>query len=222
MSTQLEELLVQNNVLFWTIKKHAHPKTNRFWSGEENDSIILDATKVAEQIELAKELISEYRAANKTILLVCEKFVVLSEVEEIVANTGIHYFYTATPSGILTNFDTLQNKIKSMNKLEHFVTSEDFVTLTKKEQLMKKRQLVKVQKIYKWVKNLSSKPDLVILVEGKMLGKFVDEVEKIKAKSIVIANTDFDRYFDNQNLVVMNTKSKQSLGFVLKYIFGLS
>jgi ribosomal protein S2 len=72
------------------------------------------------------------------------------------------------------------------------------------------------------VKNLRSKPDLVILVEGKMLSKFVDEVEKINAKSVVLANTDFDRYFDNQNLIVMNTKSKQSLAFVMNYIFGLN
>ena len=69
---------------------------------------------------------------------------------------------------------------------------------------------------------MRKKPDLVILVEGKMLAKFVDEVEKTKAKSIVIANADFDRYFDDQNLIITNTKSKQALSFVMKYIFGLA
>jgi small subunit ribosomal protein S2 len=211
MSTQLQQLLLQNKALLGSIKKHAHPKTSRFWAGEENNTIILDAEKVAEQIENAKTLIAEYRKENKTILLVCEKFIVLDDVEEIVKQTGIHYFYTGTPSGILTNFDTLQHTIKSMNKLEQFVASDDFATLTKKEQLMKKRNLTKIHKIYKGVKELRKKPDLVILVEGKMLTKFVDEVEKTKAKSIVIANTDFDRYFDDQNLIIANTKSKQAL-----------
>ncbi len=220
--SNLQDLLVQHKVLLWTIKKHAHPKTSRYWRGEENGSIVLDAEKVATEIESAKNVIAEMRAANKTILLVCEKQVVLSDVEEVVAKTWIHYFYTGTPSWIMTNFDTLQHTIKTMNKLESFVVSDDFNTLTKKEQLMKRRQLAKVQKIYKWVKNLRSKPDLVILVEGKMLSKFVDEVEKINAKSVVLANTDFDRYFDNQNLIVMNTKSKQSLAFVMNYIFGLN
>lgn len=221
MSKQLEELLIANKVLFGTIKKHAHPKTSRFRRGEENDMIILDATKVAEEIEKAKDLIADFRKANKSILLVCEKNVVLADIEQIVKETGISYFYTGTPSGILTNFNTLQNTIRSMNKLEQFVASEDFNTLTKKEQLMKKRQLTKIQKIYKWVKNLNTKPDIVILVEGKMLSKFVDEVEKINAKSIVLANTDFDRFFDDQNLIVMNTKSKPSLVFVMRYLFGL-
>ncbi len=211
MSTQLQQLLLQNKALLGSIKKHAHPKTSRFWAGEENNTIILDAEKVAEQIENAKTLIAEYRKENKTILLVCEKFIVLDDVEEIVKQTGIHYFYTGTPSGILTNFDTLQHTIKSMNKLEQFVASDDFATLTKKEQLMKKRNLTKIHKIYKGVKELRKKPDLVVLVEGKMLAKFVDEVEKTKAKSIVIANTDFDRYFDDQNLIIANTKSKQAL-----------
>jgi small subunit ribosomal protein S2 len=111
--------------------------------------IVLDGEKVAEEVESAKNLIAEYQKNNKTILLVCEKQVMLSEVENIVAKTGIHYFYTGTPSGIMTNFETLQHTIKVMNKLESFVVSEDFGTLTKKEQLMKKRQLTKVQKIYK-------------------------------------------------------------------------
>jgi small subunit ribosomal protein S2 len=147
--SSLQELLVQHKVLFGTIKKHAHPKTSRYWLGEENNMIVLDADKVAVEVENARNLIADYRKANKTILLVCEKHVVLPEIEEIVQETGISYFYIGTPSGILTNFDTLQNTIKSMNKLEQFVGSEDFSTLTKKEQLMKKRQLAKVQKIYK-------------------------------------------------------------------------
>ena len=219
--SQLADLLTENNVLFWTIKKHAHPKTNRYRSWEENDMIILDGEKIAEQVQAAKDLISDYKKQNKTILLVCEKQVMLSEVESIVAKTGINYFYTGTPSGIMTNFETLQHTIKIMNKLEQFVVSDDFHTLTKKEQLMKRRQLKKKKKIYKGVKNLRTKPDLVVLVEGKMLSKFVDEVEKIHTKSIVLANTDFDRYFDDQNLIIMNTKSKQSLTFVLNYIFDL-
>jgi len=214
--------MLQNNVHLGSIVKHAHPKTSRYRAGTENDIVILDAEKVAVQVESAKALIDEYRKENKTILLVCEKHVVLKDVEYIVENTGIHYFYVWTPSGILTNFPTLLNRIKSMNKLEQFITSDEFNTLTKKEQLMKKRQLAKVQRVYKWVKDLKSKPDVVILVDGKMLGKFVDEVEKIHAKSIVLANTDFDRYFDDQNLIIMNTKSQQSLAFIMKYIFWLS
>lgn len=220
--SQLQEQLVENKVLLGTIKKHAHPKTSRFWHGEENGMIILDSEKVAQAIESAKTLLDEYRKTNKTILLVCEQHVMLPAIESLVEKTWIHYFYTGTPSGILTNFETLQQTIKIMNKLEQFVVSEDFKTLTKKEQLMKKRQLAKVQKIYKWVKNLRNKPDLVILVEGTMLSKFVDEVEKSWAHSIVLANTDFNRYFDDQHLIVLNTKSQQSVSFVLNSLFGLS
>ncbi|MFA7284601.1 MAG: 30S ribosomal protein S2 [Candidatus Absconditabacterales bacterium] len=222
MSKQLTEAMLQNHVHLGSIVKHAHPKTSRYRSGTENNMIILDAEKVGEQIESAKKLIEDYRKENKTILLVCEKHVVLKDIEYIVENTGIHYFYVGTPSGILTNFPTLMNRIKSMNKLEQFIVSDEFHTLTKKEQLMKKRQLTKVQRVYKGVKDLKNKPDLVVLVDGKMLGKFVDEVEKVRAKSIVLANADFDRYFDDQHLIVMNTKSQQSLAFVMRYIFGLS
>lgn len=32
MSKQLQELLLQNKALLGSIKKHAHPKTSRFWA----------------------------------------------------------------------------------------------------------------------------------------------------------------------------------------------
>ena len=213
--------IVEKKAHIGTISKYSHPKTSKFWLGKNENTIVIDPDAIATQLDAAKNKISSYIAKNATILVICEKSVCLPDIENISSKSGINYFYTNTPSGILTNFDTMFSRIKSMNQLESFVGSDEFFSLTKKEQLMKKRELDKVQKIYKWVKNLKSKPDLVVIVDGKMLSKFVDEVEKIKLDHIIISNTDFDRYTDDSSLIISNTKSHTSLQFVLNYIFDI-
>jgi ribosomal protein S2 len=89
--------------------------------------------------------------------------------------------------------------------------------LTKKEQQMKKRALKKIEHVYKWVVNLRKKPELVIIVDGQFMHKFVDEVEKLNVDTILLASSNFDMRSDKQ-LVMCNVNSYQSLDYVLKYI----
>ncbi len=213
--------IVEKKVHIGTVSKYSHPKTSKFRLGKNENTIIIDPDIIEAQLNSAKDKISSYVAKNSPILLICEKSVCLPDIENISTKLWINYFYTNTPSGILTNFNTIFGRIKSMQQLESFVWSDDFFTLTKKEQLMKKRELAKVQKVYKWVKNLKAKPELVIIVDGNMLSKFVDEVEKINIDHIIISNTDFDRYASDNSLIISNTKSHTSLQFILNYIFNI-
>lgn len=213
--------IIEKKAHIGTISKYSHPKTSKYWLGKNGNTIVIDPDIIATQLDSAKDKISSYMSKNANVLIICEKSVCLPDIENISDKLGVNYFYTNTPSGILTNFETMFSRIKSMNQLERFVWSEEFFTLTKKEQLMKRRELDKIQRIYKWVKNLKAKPDLVILVDGKMLTKFVNEVEKIKLNHIIISNTNLDRYVDDDSLIVSNTKSHESIQFVLNYIFGI-
>jgi hypothetical protein len=49
--------------------------------------------------------------------------------------------------------------------------------------------------------------------------KFVDEVIKLKKDAIVIASSNFDRWIDEDSLIVSNVYSHKSLDFVAKYLF---
>lgn len=107
-----------------------------------------------------------------------------------------------------------------MNQLQSFTESEDFNKLTKKEQLTTRRKLAKVQLVYEGVKNLRKKPDLVIVVDGKAMMKFVKELKKLDLDNIVIAGTNFDTRWAEDKLVVLNVDAYQSLKQSLNYILG--
>lgn len=202
------------------IKKLASTKTRSFWLDIKNGLVIIDPDKIATQLEKAKVKFQEAKKAGKEILVICEKSLYADEIAQMGSTQGFHYLNYKVPAGFLTNFDTLITRIRGMNELRSFIESEDFHKLTKKEQLTQQRKLKKVEMIYKGVKNLKKRPDLVVVVDGKSMMKFVKELEKISLDNIVIASTNFDTWRDKNSLVVANVDSYQSLDFGLSYILN--
>lgn len=105
-----------------------------------------------------------------------------------------------------------------MNSMERFIESDNYRALTKKEQLVYKRKLARILKIYKGVRKLTKKPDIVIVVDGKMMDSLIDEIIKTHTDNIVIAGTDFARRWDEDKIIVANIGSHKSLMTVLQTI----
>lgn len=98
--------------------------------------------------------------------------------------------------------------------------SEPFESLTKKEQLIHKRKLARAKRVYEWVKNLSAKPSLVVVVDGSMMENFIREVNsQDNMDSIVISSTNYNKYLW-ENDIIANMLSYKSIDFVMNYILS--
>lgn len=210
--------IIDSKIYLWTIKKHSNPKTRKYWLDVKEGIVVLNPEKIAEQLDFAANKIAEFKKAGKEILILCEKTVYRNELEKLSTTKWIHCMSYKVPWGVLTNFDTLLSRIQSMNQLKNYIQTEEFARLTKKERLVKERQLSKLEIVYKWVTGLRKKPDLVIVVDWMHMMKFVKEVEKTKIDSIVLANSNFNKWWDETKLVMCNTNAYESLDFVLQYI----
>jgi ribosomal protein S2 len=92
-----------------------------------------------------------------------------------------------------------------MNTMARFIDTENYLSLTKKEQLVYKRKLARVLKIYKGVKNLSRKPELVIVLDGQMMDNFINELTKTPdIQNIIIAGTNFSRRWAEDSIILAN------------------
>ena len=198
-------------------KNQSNPKTRDYWMGIANGQVIINPEIIQEQLKAAKEVFSNAKKANKEVLVICEKELYKDEIETLADAAWVHYLNHKVPSGVLTNFDTLLSRIRSLQEIRSFVASESFNDLTKKEQQMKLRALRKIEKVYKGVVNLRKRPDLVIIVDGQYMHKFIDEVQKMNVNTIVLASSNFDTWLD-QPLILCNTNSHSSIDYVLKYI----
>lgn len=212
--------IIDAKVHIGTLKNQSHPKTQKYRETIINGLVVVKPEVIKEQLEKAREKIQEAKKEWKEVLVVCEKSMYIKELEELSSLLGIHYLNHKIPAGFLTNFDTLQKRIGSMNEVESFMETDDFDRLTKKEQLTYARKLTRAQKIYKGVKKLTKKPDLVVAIDGARMDSFVKELEKTKVDTIVISSTDFGKYMPEGSLVMTNIWSYRSLDFVMRYILS--
>lgn len=203
-----------------TLKNEAHPKTSKYWSEVTNGVVVINPEVIAEQLEAAKAQVAAAKAAGKEILVVCEKKMYAEELEALAQKAGVAFLNYKVSGGFLTNFDTFKKRIDSINEMVSFMETDAFASLTKKEQLVYKRNFERANKVYKGVTKLKKRPELVIIVDGNMLSTLIDEVENLKGKleAIVIAGTNFSRYWSENEIITTNINSYQSLDFVLKSI----
>ena len=203
-----------------TLKNEAHPKTSKYWSEVTNGVVVINPEAIAEQLEAAKAQVTAAKAAGKEILVVCEKKMYAEELEALAQKAGVAFLNYKVSGGFLTNFDTFKKRIDSINEMVSFMETDAFASLTKKEQLVYKRNFERANKVYKGVTKLKKRPEVVIIVDGNMLSTLIDEVENLKGKleAIVIAGTNFSRYWPENEIITTNINSYQSLDFVLKSI----
>ena len=203
-----------------TLKNEAHPKTSKYWSEVTNGVVVINPEVIAEQLEAAKAQVAAAKAAGKEILVVCEKKMYAEELEALAAKAGVAFLNYKVSGGFLTKFDTFKKRIDSINEMVSFMETDAFASLTKKEQLVYKRNFERANKVYKGVTKLKKRPEVVIIVDGNMLSTLIDEVENLKGKleAIVIAGTNFSRYWPENEIITTNINSYQSLDFVLKSI----
>lgn len=204
-----------------TLKSEAHPKTSQYWADVVNGLVVINPESIVSQLEVAKAKIQKAKAEGKEILVVSEKKMFADELELMGAKYGFNYLNYKVPSGFLTNFDTLKKRIESMNSMERFLETDAYNSLTKKEQLVYNRKLKRVFKIYKGVKNLTKKPELVIVFDALMMDNFVNELEKQKdVDTILISGTNFSRWWKEDSLIVANINSHKSVDFMLNAILS--
>lgn len=204
----------------WTLKNEAHPKTQKYWLDIVRGVVVINPEVIAKQLQDVRAKIQNAKKEGKHVLVVSEKKMYLKDLEELAKKGGFHYLNHKVPAGFLTNFETLQKRIATMNDMSRFMETEDFLSLTKKEQLSYKRTLAKTERIYKWVKWLTKSPDLVIVVDGRMMDGFIAELKVSGIDGIVIASTNFSEFWPEDSIVMANINSHKSIDFVLQTLLS--
>ena len=213
--------VVEANVHIGSLKNESHPKTSQYRAEITNGLVVINPEIIAEQINKVHEKIQEAKNAGKEILVVSEKKMYAQDLADFAKKAGFAYLDCKIPGGFLTNFNTFKKRIDTINDMEKFMESDTYSTLTKKEQLIYKRKFARVNKIYKGVTKLTKRPEVVVVLDGTMLGVFLDEAKRIAGlETIVVASTDFPRYWKEDSIVMANVNSHKALDFVVKSILG--
>jgi small subunit ribosomal protein S2 len=185
--------LLDSGVHFGHQTRRWNPKMKRFIFTERNGIYIIDLQQSLGYIDRAYEFVKATVAHGGTVLFVGTKKQAQEAIADQATRVGQPYVNQRWLGGMLTNFQTVSNRIQRMKELEE-IDFDDVAGSghTKKELLLLKRELTKLQSNLGGIRNLTKAPSVVWVVDTKKEHLAIDEAKKLNIPVVAILDTNCD------------------------------
>ncbi len=169
-----------------------NPKMKSYIFGERNGIYILDLKQTMLGADKAYTFLKETAAKGGTILFVGTKKQAQEPVAAQAERCGMPYINQRWLGGMLTNFVTIRSRINRMEELEAMVEDGRMATLPKKEQAILTKELDKLQKNLGGVRNMTSLPQAIFVVDSKREEIGVREANRLHIPVVSLLDTNSD------------------------------
>jgi small subunit ribosomal protein S2 len=185
--------LLKNGVHFGHQTRRWNPKMKRFIFTERNGIYIIDLHQTVTCIDTAYQFVRDTVAHGGQILFVGTKKQAQETILEQATRVGMPYVNQRWLGGMLTNFDTMKNRIQRLKELEAQDLSNVAASgLTKKELLGLSRERDKLAKSLGGIRDMGKVPSAVWIIDTKKEHLAIDEARKLKIPVIAILDTNCD------------------------------
>jgi small subunit ribosomal protein S2 len=164
----------------------------RFIFGERNGIYIIDLNQTLRRIETAYTYVRDMVADGGIILFVGTKKQTQDPVANFASKVGMPYVNERWLGGMLTNFSTINGRVKKMQEYERMKAAGDFEAMPKKEALILSRELEKLQRNLGGIRNLNRLPDSVFIIDTKKEHIAVTEANKLGLPIVAVVDTNCD------------------------------
>ena len=184
--------LLEAGVHFGHQTRRWNPKMAPYIYTERNGIYIIDLQKSVGKVDEAYQAVSDIAADGGTILFVGTKKQAQEAVKEEAQRCGMYYVNERWLGGMLTNFKTIQSRIKRLKDIERMSEDGTFDVLPKKEVVNIKKEWDKLEKNLGGIKEMKRIPDAIFVVDPKKEKICVQEAHALGIKLIGIADTNCD------------------------------
>ncbi len=192
MSVISMKQLLEAGVHFGHQTKKWNPKMRKYIFTDRNGIHIINLEDTAKQIDKAYLFIKEKVAQGASVLFVGTKKQASETIMQEAERAGMFYVNNRWLGGTLTNFSTIRTRIERMNKLNSMEQMGDFDLLPKKEVIKLKAERDKLQNNLLGIKDMSTLPGLIILVDPKNEHICVKEAKRLGIPVVGIVDTNCD------------------------------
>lgn len=192
MSVISMKQLLEAGVHFGHQTRRWNPKMAEYIFAERNGIYIIDLQKTVKKIDEAYASVSEILADGGEILFVGTKKQAQDSIKEEAERCGMHYVNERWLGGMLTNFKTMQSRIKRLRELEKMEADGTFDVLPKKEvsQLMHEKE--KLDRNIGGIKNMKRIPDVMFVVDPRKERIAISEAHTLGIPIVAIVDTNCD------------------------------
>ena len=188
---QLSQLL-EAGVHFGHKANRWNPKMFPYIYSEVNNIHILDLIQSATLLKEAMRYLESASREDKKVLFVGTKRQATTLIAQEAKRSNSYYVNHRWLGGMLTNWSTMKERIKTLKDLEKQEADGTFELLTKKEAALRRKELTKLRKHLNGIKTMSELPDVAIIIDQKREMTAIAECRKLGIPIISILDTNCD------------------------------
>ncbi len=192
MSVISMKQLLEAGVHFGHQTRRWNPKMKPYIYTERNGIYIIDLQKSVGMVDDAYNAVVDIVKDGGKILFVGTKKQAQDAIRTEAERCGMYYINERWLGGMLTNFKTIQSRIKRMKDIETMAEDGTFEVLPKKEVLQLKKELEKLQKNLGGIRDMKKLPDAIFIVDPKKERICVQEAHTLNIPLIGICDTNCD------------------------------
>jgi small subunit ribosomal protein S2 len=184
--------LLEAGVHFGHQTRRWNPKMAEYIFAERNGIYIIDLQKTVKKVDEAYHAVADILKDGGTILFVGTKKQAQESIREEAIRCGMYYVNERWLGGMLTNFKTIQLRIKRLKDLEKMEESGAFDNLPKKEVAQLLHEKAKLDRNLGGIKEMKKIPDVVFIVDSRKEHIAIKEARTLGIPIVAIVDTNCD------------------------------
>ncbi len=184
--------LLEAGVHFGHQTRRWNPKMAPFIFTERNGIHILDLQQTVGRLDAAYDYARDLAQDGRTLLFVGTKKQAQEAVQEQAMRCGMYYVNQRWLGGMLTNFQTMQQRLRHLSVLEAMRDSGELGALPKREGLKIEEEIGKLNRILGGVRGMRKLPDALFIVDTKKERLAVMEALRLEIPIVALVDTNSD------------------------------
>jgi len=184
--------LLEAGVHFGHQTRRWNPKMAEYIFTERNGIYIIDLQKTVKKLEEAYAFVREVSENGGEVLFVGTKKQAMDSIREEATRCGMPYVNARWLGGMLTNFGTIQKRIKRLAQLKTMEQDGTFAMLPKKEVIKLGLEIEKLEKFMGGITGMKKQPAAIFIVDPRKEKIAVAEAHKLGIPIIAIVDTNCD------------------------------
>ena len=192
MSVISMKQLLEAGVHFGHQTRRWNPKMAPYIYTERNGIYIIDLQKTVGMVDTAYKAVEDIVADGGTVLFVGTKKQAQDAVKTEAERCGMYYVNERWLGGMLTNFKTIQSRIKRLKEIEAMQEDGTFDVLPKKEVIGLRLEMEKLTKYLGGIKDMPKMPGALFVVDPKKEKIAIAEAKKLGIPVVATVDTNCD------------------------------
>ena len=192
MSVVSMKQLLEAGVHFGHQTRRWNPKMDKYIFAERNGIYIIDLQKTVKKLEEAYAFVKEVSENGGEVLFVGTKKQAMDSIREEAIRCGMPFVNARWLGGMLTNFGTIQTRIKRLAQLKAMEQDGTFALLPKKEVIKLNLEIEKLEKFMGGITGMKKQPAAMFVVDPRKEKNAVAEAKKLGIPVVAIVDTNCD------------------------------